>query len=106
MLIRDTDLHAWNCKGHNVLHNATVRDDVAAIQKILRQGRQIINIIRRDGQFCSTSGLSVPSYNPDLGGGQGQPRMSGLAGQQVSTGADPGNEHFPGGADTDITCEI
>ena len=60
MLIKDAALLACNSKGHNVLHIAAVKGDVAAVEKILRQDRQIINIVSRDGQ----SALHLASQFP------------------------------------------
>ena len=43
-------LLATNSRGHNVLHIACVRGDVAAIEKILGQDRHMINIVSREGE--------------------------------------------------------
>ena len=55
-------LLATNSRGHNALHIAAVRGDVAAVEKILREDRHMINIVSRDGE----SALHLASKFPPV----------------------------------------
>ena len=55
-------LLATNSRGHNALHIAAVKGDVAAVEKILREDRHMINIVSRDGE----SALHLASKFPPV----------------------------------------
>ena len=55
-------LLATNSRGHNALHIACVRGDVAAVEKILREDRHMINIVSREGE----SALHLASMFPPV----------------------------------------
>ena len=53
-------LLATNSRGHNVLHIACVRGDVAAVEKILREDRHMVNIVSREGEAALHLGSLYP----------------------------------------------